>query len=165
MHLIAYISDYIQTSKKIDDVLNDIIITARLRNAEINVTGVLFYMEGKFLQILEGQESDLRDLLDDIQKDPRHENFQVLIDRPLGERGFNDWHMEPIQLKAGKEFSHHYIKTITSAFENMMILESDTLADFYRSFLEESRSKKAGLVSRFFSALFSRNRVRALFNF
>ena len=158
MHLIAYVSDYIHTFKDIDDVLNDIIITARRRNAEIKVTGVLFYMDGKFLQILEGEKSALDELLLDIENDTRHGNFKILIDRPLSKRGFKDWQMEPIHLKAGKEFSHHYIEAITSTFENMMILESDTLAEFYKSFLQEKR-KPLSFVEKIKNFLFPRRKI------
>lgn len=158
MHLIAYVSDYIHTTANIDDVLNNIVIAARRDNADMSITGVLFYMNGRFVQILEGDKDNLNDLVQIIKDDPRHKNFKILIDRPVLKRGFNDWHMEVMHLRAGKTFSRDYIETIMHAFENMMILQSDTLAEFYKSLMEE-RIEKPSLIDRLKNLLCLRRKI------
>lgn len=137
LNLTVYVSDAVETSDNIDDVINDITVSARLKNAEVGVTGVLFYMDGRFLQILEGKPEDVQERIDIIKDDPRHENFEILIDTQIEKRGFKDWNMEGVYLKAGKEFSRDYIRTITRSFANIMVPESDVLADFYKSLMQE----------------------------
>ena len=56
MHLITYISDYKGTDATIHDDIDQITSVAKARNAKDEITGVLFYMENKFLQVIEGEE-------------------------------------------------------------------------------------------------------------
>ncbi|WP_035564883.1 BLUF domain-containing protein, partial [Hymenobacter sp. IS2118] len=45
---------------------------ARLHNQSANLTGLLLYAQGRFLQVLEGPEPALSDLYARIKTDPRH---------------------------------------------------------------------------------------------
>jgi len=157
MRLIAYISTLVETSQPIDDVLNDIVKSSKRNNAELKVTGILFLMDGRFLQILEGEDEAVRGLIDKIKSDSRHTNFEVLIDTDVVMRGFDNWHMDVMHLKAGKQYSRHYIKSITSAFENMMVPKSDTLADYYTSILAEKEQSRFCLWA-YVKAFFTRRR-------
>jgi hypothetical protein len=64
-----------------------------LRNHEANVTGVLVYHDGNFLQALEGDETAIRAIFSRIEKDPRHGDVRVLHSNgSLGKRRlFGDW--------------------------------------------------------------------------
>ena len=50
--------------------LNNILNTARTRNPENGITGILFYDQGKFIQIIEGEKQNLHDLIEQIPATP-----------------------------------------------------------------------------------------------
>ena len=68
---------------------------ARAWNRQIHVTGLLLHSpDGRFLQILEGEDADVRQLYyQHILSDPRHYQCQVLGEGSCAERSFADWSM------------------------------------------------------------------------
>lgn len=72
------------TQEEIDVILEQ----ARRRNAETGVTGILFYLEGNFLQLLEGEDPALSDTYERIKADIRHRNIIKLADGVITERSF-----------------------------------------------------------------------------
>ena len=73
-------------------VLDDILAVSRRNNAPAGVTGMLLYVEGGFMQVLEGEEQAVRRHLRRICRDRRHWNALVLLDR-AAPRAFSDWSM------------------------------------------------------------------------
>jgi hypothetical protein len=75
--------------------LKKLLMAARYRNREADVTGMLVFHDGVFLQVLEGDEFDVRDIFTRIEKDPRHDTIGVLHRAAtLGKRRlFGDWSM------------------------------------------------------------------------
>lgn len=66
---------------------------SRRNNARINVTGLLLYREGNFMQVLEGEESAVRDVQARISRDRRHEGLSTLLQGPIQVRAFSSWAM------------------------------------------------------------------------
>jgi hypothetical protein len=66
---------------------------ARQRNTALGITGLLGYNTGTFLQLLEGPPARVRGLLRRIEKDPRHGELTVLLERVVQTRFFPDWSM------------------------------------------------------------------------
>ncbi|MEI9806281.1 MAG: BLUF domain-containing protein [Pseudolabrys sp.] len=75
--------------------LKKLLVGARLRNREVDATGILVYHDGMFLQALEGPEAAVRAIFARIEKDPRHGDINVLQqENSLGKRRvFGDWSM------------------------------------------------------------------------
>ncbi len=73
--------------------LLEILASARKRNAELGVTGALLYRADHFIQVLEGQEREVRELLELINGDPRHRHLRVIHEGEVGEREFPEWTM------------------------------------------------------------------------
>jgi len=65
------------------------------------ITGVLFYDQGCFAQILEGTAGELEDLWHKVFKDFRHKNIRVLEINRLTQRNFPNWGMN---FYAGDQF-------------------------------------------------------------
>ena len=86
---------YVSTAIKLlnDDQLLDILASARKINAERDVTGVLLYSEGVFIQVLEGRDEDVDYVFAKIERDIRHKNMITLIDEPISRKNFADWSM------------------------------------------------------------------------
>jgi len=91
MKQLAYISTAVRLMN--DEQLFEILKVARKRNAEHNITGVLLYSEGTFIQALEGDDKAIYEIFDLIERDNRHKNIIKLVDKPLHERNFPDWSM------------------------------------------------------------------------
>lgn len=76
-----------------EDELAQLLTLSRTRNSVRDITGLLLYRGGEFVQILEGPGPDIEQLMDEIRRDPRHDDIRVLIEEPLHERRFAEWTM------------------------------------------------------------------------
>ncbi len=77
-----------------------IVEAAKKNNIRANITGVLFFGNNYFLQILEGPRSNLNRLYNKIIRDERHTNMQVLELREIGSRCFHEWSMRLVDSPA-----------------------------------------------------------------
>ena len=73
--------------------LDDILTASRRNNALLGITGLLLFIDGGFLQMLEGEERAVRELYARIAADPRHINPQLMLDREVPVRAFPEWSM------------------------------------------------------------------------
>lgn len=73
--------------------LDGILTGSRRRNALLGITGLLLYIDGGFLQLLEGEEQPLRELYGRIAADRRHWELRLMLDREMRSRAFPEWHM------------------------------------------------------------------------
>lgn len=77
-----------------DDDLISLLRQCRTKNIENNVTGLLLYGYGNFVQLLEGDEDVVLDLYTKhIAADTRHRNLSVLQQHTAPERLFKNWSM------------------------------------------------------------------------
>jgi len=54
---------------------------------------MLLYLEGKFIQVLEGRENEVRKLYGKICNDPRHKRVITVVEGNSPSRVFIDWSM------------------------------------------------------------------------
>ncbi|MDO9402772.1 MAG: BLUF domain-containing protein [Polaromonas sp.] len=73
--------------------LKDILAVSRRKNLKANITGALCFLDGVYLQYLEGETFGLEDLYRKIIKDPRHSDARLLERKKITERLFNSWSM------------------------------------------------------------------------
>ena len=73
--------------------LKELAARAASRNAELSVTGYLYYSEGRFLQYLEGESQTVEGLFSRIAADPRHDVVTSLCEDTVSDRRFPTWHM------------------------------------------------------------------------
>lgn len=76
-------------SSELEEILED----ARKGNEARDVTGVLLYTDGVFLQILEGERNTVQSLLSSIRADERHGDMKVFYESEVPTRAFSDWRM------------------------------------------------------------------------
>lgn len=78
-----------------DPELAALLHQCRAHNRQLHVTGLLLHApDGRFLQILEGEEAAVRQLYyESILSDPRHYQCRVLGEGDCAERSFADWSM------------------------------------------------------------------------
>lgn len=70
-----------------------ILRNARLKNKRSNVTGLLVFTDGIFLQVLEGEEKIVKTVFETIQSDTRHQDINILFEGYVGDRAFPNWEM------------------------------------------------------------------------
>jgi hypothetical protein len=90
-HCITYFSSAVPTTT--EQVVVDIVDFSREKNARLGITGVLLYINGHIVQVLEGEQQVIEDLYKTIQADPRHKDVRTVIDRPITQRLFSHWYM------------------------------------------------------------------------
>jgi hypothetical protein len=59
----------------------------------LGITGLLLYKQGLFLQVIEGEESLVRQLYTLISMDRRHHSLLVIDEWSIAARTFPDWSM------------------------------------------------------------------------
>ena len=72
----------------------DIARTCLARNPGLGITGALYFDGAQFYQVIEGEETSVRDLYARIRRDPRHRAVQTLWDGPIPHRRFGTWAMK-----------------------------------------------------------------------
>ena len=73
--------------------LEGILAKARIRNQYEQVTGLLLFTEGKFMQYLEGPETNVRKIFDLIKKSSLHNQIVEVNSQPAARREYGDWSM------------------------------------------------------------------------
>jgi hypothetical protein len=68
-------------------------MTARRCNVRDDVTGALICRSDIYLQWLEGPEEQVKNTLERISRDDRHDEMKVQVSGGVSERMFGDWEM------------------------------------------------------------------------
>jgi hypothetical protein len=73
---------------------------AHRHNRAADITGLLVFDAGCYVQVLEGPAEAVEATLDRIRRDARHEDLEQVLDMPIGERSFPHWALASIDLEA-----------------------------------------------------------------
>lgn len=73
--------------------LEYILNSARKRNLEEDVTGLLLFSHGKFMQYLEGPQSGVLKIYESIKKSSLHEKIVEVSRQAVTAREYGDWSM------------------------------------------------------------------------
>ncbi len=107
--------------------LADILASARRKNEARNISGMLVYHRGSFLQVLEGPEDAVNALFEKIQQDPRHGEINVLFHDKIPAKEFEDWSMGYIDTSGEAATAEGYV---------------DYLRDLQRMTLDGTRGRR-----------------------
>ena len=90
---------YISTAPSLSrEDVDAILETSARNNPAKEVTGLLLYNGRNFLQLLEGEESELVTLMVKISHDPRHTGISMIDRKIVGERVCPNWAMKRITI-------------------------------------------------------------------
>ncbi|MEO8324810.1 MAG: phosphate-starvation-inducible PsiE family protein [Nitrospirota bacterium] len=140
---ITYLSSATRAMSQGD--LEDILRTARENNARLGITGMLLYGNKTFIQILEGEEGVVDELVNTIKRDPRHTNFQILKKKPIEQHEYADWSMgfkrvsgeDFVAVKGLEDFEEKNFNTTFLGNQGSLV---DSLMDHFR----KERQKQIG---------------------
>jgi len=91
MHHLIYMSHATHSLDEQDLAL--LLQQARDGNEQRSITGVLVYGGGQFMQVLEGERTQVLALYEHLLNDPRHERVVKLADKEVEQRSFANWNM------------------------------------------------------------------------
>jgi len=114
-HTLCYVSSSTKSLTASD--LEHLFRVNKRNNTEHDVTGILIYNDGNFLQILEGKKLTIKNLFKKINNDQRHFNIIQLIDKPIEERIFHEYKSGFIHFENPKQKQelYNYIEWLKEA--------------------------------------------------
>jgi hypothetical protein len=83
--------------------LRDLLAVCDTNNRRDDVSGMLLYKDGNFMQVLEGRENDVHNTHRRICADLRHHGLITLVEGPQDVRQFPDWSMGFRDLESCRE--------------------------------------------------------------
>ncbi len=92
----AYVSTQTRPLSQAD--LVRLLETARGRNLEAGITGMLLHRSDSFFQVLEGDRDRVMAVYEQIKRDRRHERLEILYEDQVPEREFSEWQMGFVDL-------------------------------------------------------------------
>lgn len=104
---ILYVSQH--KSLSIDEV-QTILSNSFSKNKVAHISGALVYIQGYFIQCLEGESAEMEIVFEKIQKDTRHENLVVLSKEKIQTRLFDEWSMSFVNAMAYESIVKKYFK-------------------------------------------------------
>lgn len=145
----------LMSEKDLLEILNE----SRDWNTAHGITGLLLYVEGnflttgkqnlyaspggKFMQVLEGEETEVLRIFESIQTDARHQDILVLMQGVAGSRDFSDWALgfNAYDLQDYQQLPG-YFKLDEDFLKNGESKKDGVALDFLKSFYQMSRSKQ-----------------------
>lgn len=85
--------------------------TARDFNALDGITGLLVFNGTHFLQIIEGAEAAIDELVERLRRDRRHSAIEVRDERRVEQRSFPEWSMELVRVSTDQSEAKDTIRT------------------------------------------------------
>ncbi|MGR6871471.1 BLUF domain-containing protein [Pseudomonas sp. HK3] len=137
MQLVMYISDYDRPLSDLNSDLRAILKTAITHNLTNNITGILFFDKGKFIQILEGEAEHLTPLLDRIQLDTRHKNVNILMNEPIEKREIDNWSMKAFDLSENEPQDWASLEELRDAYLNTFKVSSKQISSWIEHFIKD----------------------------
>lgn len=88
---VAYVSSAVASFKRAERLA--LLQRARAFNARVDVTGLLLFHDGNFIQAIEGPEDGVATVMARVVADPRHRGIIELWRGKVTTRSFPDWRM------------------------------------------------------------------------
>lgn len=118
---------YLSCSKKMlsELELNLLLEKARSKNAALDITGMLLYFDGDFMQVIEGDEANVKELYKSIVYDSRHSNIICVFSDEINYRQFPTWSMG---FSTTNYMDIRKIKTLENITRSLLFKSNDKVA-------------------------------------
>jgi hypothetical protein len=137
MFYLIYVSSAVRLMDNVELLKLHRISQKNNKNSEI--TGMLLYQEGNFMQIIEGEEEHVLELFIKISMDKRHKDIYKIMSGPINKRNFDNWSMGFCNMNDTNYYSNYE----TFIQENIKLktfeYESQSAYDFIIKFNETNR--------------------------
>ncbi|MFM6929318.1 MAG: BLUF domain-containing protein [Bdellovibrio sp.] len=106
--------------------IRNILDVSRMHNAEVGITGILILRDGYFLQVLEGDEAQIKSLVSRIDEDDRNHSLKVIIEDHSEKRLFSEWSMAfldgDIEANSTKELIEFFDVCLKSGIQQRVMI-------------------------------------------
>lgn len=75
------------------DTTAEILTQSVSKNSVSGITGILFRLDDRYVQVLEGPRQTVQELMERLHRDPRHHSIEIHFFRPIREPLFEGWAM------------------------------------------------------------------------
>lgn len=111
-----YAISYVSTATQIHptEIVNALLDKTMKYNNQNDITDILLLSEGNFFQLLEGEETKIKDLYSRIAKDPRHTNIIKFIGKAVIRASYDGYICEVItgSIKYNSSKFEYYYTTL-----------------------------------------------------
>ena len=136
----------------INPEVSRILLKSKSNNAKRMIGGVLYYADGYFFQVLEGEKEKVCDLYEKISLDDRHSTVKILTEGYMSKPQFSNWSMHFVaadssirQLLADHAFNEFKPFDIPLVVIEKMVTVLSNNGAYER---EQNTDKSAGLVTK-----------------
>jgi uncharacterized Fe-S cluster-containing MiaB family protein len=91
MYHLAYFST--ASMRFSEEDIDRLLKVSKDNNRKLGITGILLFIEGSFLQVLEGEKENVLDLFQTIRQDDRHYDVIIVFEGEKNKRNFEKWSM------------------------------------------------------------------------
>lgn len=144
MHIIVYTSELASDEDDVNKLLADVVAKSKINNPRRGISGLLFYHNGRFLQIIEGEHDALEQLMSILQQDSRHKDIVRIIDEDIYQRSFAQWNMDSLNLSPDETIDLKELEIIRDVIKRNMDIDTGILAEFYKAMLATHELMKPG---------------------
>lgn len=137
MHMIAYTSHYSGDINEIENVLADIVDTAKKNNPKHGITGVLLFDRDRFVQVIEGEKHELEDLLKIIKVDPRHDEIDVIFDVATEKQEFAEWNMDGFEIGGSSKLDEKLLENFRQIYLENFKLSSVQIVGWIKKLIKD----------------------------
>lgn len=116
--------------------VEEIVAVSEKNNKSNDITGMLFYKGGYFLQVLEGESINVYYTFKKIRDDKRHHTIKLLDSDVINNRIFNNWSMA---YKPSSAFSGSQIVEIEKIWAHPTNNNFDLLARLGKFYLDQGK--------------------------
>ena len=64
-----------------------------INNSRLEITGMLLYYDGTFIQVLEGEADNVDLIMKQVSNDTRHKDITIVLEENIKSREFGNWEM------------------------------------------------------------------------
>ena len=135
MHRLIYLSSASQFLNK--EELNSLLTKSRIKNSINNVTGILIYIDGDIIQVLEGEKEVIHNLFNIIKLDERHRTIINVFDDAVETTMFENWSMgyssdTILELRKKEPFNNFEFKDLKENKNNFVTIFLDSFIKTHR---------------------------------
>ncbi len=105
--------------------LYKILVQARGNNKLADITGLLVFVDGIFLQVLEGAPDKVVKIFEKISGDTRHKDVKIIYEGIVDERTFSSWRMAYVNPSAKELATWAGLRDTTTVEATLAFLEKD----------------------------------------
>lgn len=141
-YYLVYLSS--ATVKMEDRDLQRLLKKSRKNNELIGVTGLLMYIDGNFIQVIEGEKDTVMNLYRKIARDSRHANIIKLLDGYAASRNFEEWSMALKIFKRAEVFQALGAKNLSTdaALRDMLTTKKHPIFTLLNTFYQANYSHR-----------------------